>query len=55
MIKDVIIDKTKGPGRAAVSQALVAIGKKIGAVLPALFAPDARTAERIIEFFSAQN
>jgi hypothetical protein len=32
---------------------LVTIGKKVGA-LPALFAPYAKTAERIIEFFTAQ-
>jgi len=36
------------------SQALTAIGKKIGGALPALFASDARTAERIVEFFTAQ-
>ena len=34
-------------------QELRAIGKRIGA-LPALFAPDAKTAERVIEFFTAQ-
>lgn len=36
------------------SQELVAIGKKIGGTLPALFAPDTKTAEKIIEFFTAQ-
>lgn len=35
------------------SRELVA-GQKSGMVLPALFAPDARTAERFIEFFTAQ-
>jgi site-specific recombinase XerD len=33
---------------------LAAIGKKIGGPLPALFAPDVRTAERVLEFFAAQ-
>lgn len=36
------------------AQELRAIGKGIDAGLPALFAPDAKTAERIIEFFTAQ-
>jgi site-specific recombinase XerD len=36
------------------SQELTAIGKKLDLTLPALFAPDAKTAERIIEFFTAQ-
>jgi len=36
------------------AQELRAIGKGIGAGLPALFAPDARTAEKFIEFFTAQ-
>ncbi len=34
---------------------LAAIGKKKGGLtLPALLAPDAKTAEKIIEFFTAQ-
>jgi site-specific recombinase XerD len=33
---------------------LMAIGKKIEGGLPALFAPDAKTAERVVEFFTAQ-
>jgi len=36
------------------AQELVAIGKGNLAPLPALFAPDARAAERTIEFFTAQ-
>jgi len=36
------------------SQELMAIGKKIEELLPALFAPDAKTAERVFEFFTAQ-
>ncbi len=36
------------------SQELTTIGGKIGAALPALFAPDAKTAERIVEFFTAR-
>ncbi len=36
------------------TKALTAIGKKIERGLPALFAPDAKTAERVIEFFTAQ-
>ncbi len=33
---------------------LVAIGKRKSVELPALFAPDAKTAERVLEFFAAQ-
>ena len=33
---------------------LTKIGKKIGGPLPALFAPDVKTAERVLEFFTAQ-
>jgi site-specific recombinase XerD len=33
---------------------LTAIGKRMEGVLPALFAPDAKTAERVLEFFTAQ-
>jgi hypothetical protein len=36
------------------SQELRAVGKRIEGTLPTLFAPDAKTAERIIEFFTAQ-
>ncbi len=36
------------------TQELMAIGKGIKGALPALFAPDARAAERTIEFFTAQ-
>jgi site-specific recombinase XerD len=36
------------------AQELMAIGKGIGGALPALFALDARAAERTIEFFTAQ-
>jgi site-specific recombinase XerC len=36
------------------TQDLAAIGKRIDGALPALFAPDARTAERVLEFFAAQ-
>ncbi len=36
------------------AQDLTAIGKGIKGALPALFAPDARAAERTIEFFTAQ-
>jgi site-specific recombinase XerD len=36
------------------AQELTAIGKKIGGTLPALFAPDAKTAEKVLEFFAAQ-
>lgn len=54
MIKDVIIHKINKPGRVAMPQALTAMGKKIGGALPKLFAPDARIAERVIEFFTAQ-
>ncbi len=36
------------------SQELMLSGKEIGAGLPAFFAPDARTAERIVEFFTAR-
>ena len=35
-------------------EALVVIGGQPGVALPAIFAPDARTAERVIEFFTAQ-
>src|SRR5208337_4992908 len=53
VIKDVIIRKTNRQGQGLMSQALAATGKKIGG-LPKLFTPDARTAERVIEFFTAQ-
>ena len=33
---------------------LTVIGKKIGGALPALFAPDAKATERVIELFAAQ-
>ena len=36
------------------AEALVVIGGQNGMALPALFAPDAKTAERVIEFFTAQ-
>jgi site-specific recombinase XerD len=36
------------------AQELMAIGKGNFAALPALFAPDARAAERTIEFFTAR-
>ena len=36
------------------SQELTVVGKEIGAGLPALFAPDIKTTERVIEFFTAQ-
>lgn len=36
------------------TEALVVIGGRDGVALPALFAPDAKTAERVIEFFTAQ-
>ena len=36
------------------TEALVVIGGQNGMALPALFAPDAKTAERVIEFFTAQ-
>jgi site-specific recombinase XerD len=36
------------------TKALVTIGKRIEKGLPALFAPDAKTAERVIEFFTAR-
>jgi len=36
------------------AQEVMTIGKGISGALPALFAPDARAAERTIEFFTAQ-
>ena len=54
VIKDVITHKTTRPERGEMAKELRAIGKKIDLALPALFAPDAKTAERIIEFFTAQ-
>jgi len=36
------------------SQALMAIGKRTEMGLPALFAPDVKTAERVLEFFTVQ-
>ena len=36
------------------AEALVVIGGQNGMALPVLFAPDAKTAERVIEFFTAQ-
>lgn len=36
------------------AEALVVIGRQDGVALPVLFAPDAKTAERVIEFFTAQ-
>jgi len=36
------------------SRALMAIGKRIEMGLPALFAPDGKTAERVLEFFTVQ-
>jgi len=36
------------------TQNLVAIGKRNSGVLPALFAPDAKTAEKVLEFFAGQ-
>lgn len=40
--------------RARMEQSLTAIGKKKDGALPALFAADRRTAERVLEFFAAQ-
>ena len=36
------------------AEELVVIRGQDGVMLPALFAPDANTAERVIEFFTAQ-
>jgi hypothetical protein len=33
---------------------LITIGKKMAGALPTLFAPDSKTAERVIAFFTAQ-
>lgn len=54
MIKDVIIHETNRPKQGAMAQELRTIGKGKTGTLPVLFAPDAKTAERIIEFFTAQ-
>ena len=41
-------------GRGGMKSDIEAIGKKVSGALPALFAPDAKTAERLLEFFAAQ-
>lgn len=51
--KDVIIHKSWAITGEHMAEALVIIGGQNGVELPALFAPDARTAERVIEFFTA--
>jgi len=50
MIKDVIIHKQDRQGLGKMGQEIRAIGKRNDAALPALFAPDARAAEKVLEF-----
>ena len=54
MIKDVIIHNNRGEGQGVMTKNLVVLGKQNDWALPALFAPDEKTAERILEFFTAQ-
>jgi len=53
MIKDVIIHKKQGGPRSAYGRSGDGDQMAGGVTLPTLFAPDANTAERVIEFFTA--
>lgn len=46
--------KTSSPGGEGMAHELMITGKKMAGVLPVVFAPDAKTAERVVEFFTAQ-